>query len=440
MSRAGVAALAVALMAGAGSSGHASVSETKTRPERTGPVSRAGGMVADAGSFGHVSVSETKTRPERTTLLGLLSRGTTSELVRVEPRSLRLLGPRVPVGLHDFPWSRSPDGTRVVLGSGRARSVRFVDVRPLRGGRRLAVDGFVAALAWVAPRRALVIAAGRCCPQPLRALVVDPERGILRRRLVARGGVIDAARSERGIVLLLGGQGRIRPARLAVVGPEGGVRSVELPGVRAGSRQLRPRLSEYRTPGLAVDRTRGRAFVVGASPAVVAEVHLGTLRVTYHRPVERRLADGGNAIGVARRALWLDGALAVTGHDDHIEGRSQVTEPAGLNLVDTRDWSSRELASDVHSAARAGGLVVGWGLQRAALVAYARDGRERLRIVRTPAGGGLQLAWPYAYRGADDAYRPHRADVIDLRTGRIARARVPGWLALLGDDERLCWC
>ena len=397
-------------------------------------------LVAGLGSSGHGAVSETKPRPERTVLLGLLSRGSTSELVRVEPRSLRLLGPRVPVGLHDFPWSRSPDGARLVLGSGRARSLRFVDLRPLRGGRRLAVDGLVAALAWVAPQRVLVVVAGRCCPQPLRALVIDPERGILRSRPIARGGVLDAARSRRGLVLLLGRQGRIGPARLAVIGPEGGVRSVELPGVRAGSRQLRPRLSEYRSPGLAVDRAGGRAFVVGASPAVVAQVDLGTLRVAYHRPVERRLADGGNAIGVARRALWLDGTLAVTGHDDRIENRSQVTEPAGLSLVDTRDWISRPLDPDVRFAARADGLLVGWGSEAAALVAFGRDGRERLRILRTPAGGGLQLAWPFAYRGADGGYRPHRADVVDLRTGRVARARVPGWLALLGDDERLCWC
>jgi hypothetical protein len=373
-------------------------------------------------------------------LLGLLSRGRTSELVRVEPRSLRLLGPRVPVGLHDFPWSRSPDGARVVLGSGRARSIRFVDVRRLRGGRRLTVDGFVAALAWVAPRRVLVAAAGRCCPQPLRALVVDPERGIVRSRAVARGGVLGAARSRRGLVLLLGAQGRIRPARLAVVGPQGGVRSVELPGVRAGSRQLRPGLAEYRTPGLAVDRAGNRAFVVGASPAVVAEVDLPTLRVAYHRPVERRLADGGNAIGAARRAVWLDGALALTGHDDRVENGKPTSEPAGLGLVDAGDWSSRTLDPDVRVAAQAGGLLVAWGAEDTALVAYARDGTERLRIARTPAAGGLQLAWPYAYRGADSAYRPHRADVVDLRSGRILRAHVPGWLTLLGDDERLCWC
>lgn len=407
---------------------------------RRAAAALAAAVVAGLGSSGHAQVSDTRTRPEAPVLLGLLSRGTTSELVRVEPRSLRLLGPRVPVGLHDFPWSRSPDGTRLVLGSGRARSLRFAEVAPLRGGRRLAVDGFVAALAWVAPRRVLVVAAGRCCPQPLRALVVDPERGLLRQRRLGRGGVLDAARTRRGLVLLLGRQGRIGPARLAVVGPEGGVRSVELPGVRAGSRQLRPRLSEYRTPGLAVDRAGSRAFVVGASPAVVAEVDLATLRVVYRRPVERRLADGGNAIGSARRVVWLDGALAVTGHDDRVENQNQVSEPAGLSLVDTRDWIRRTLDPEVRVAARAGGLLLGWGSDEAALVAFARDGSERLRIVRTPAGGGLQLAWPFAYRGADAGYKPHRADVVDLRTGRVARASVPGWLAILGDDERLCWC
>jgi hypothetical protein len=93
----------------------------------------------------------------------------------------------------------------------------------------------------------------------------------------------------------------------------------------------------------------------------------------------------------------------------------------------------------VRAASRAGHLVVGWAGDDA-LVAFDAAGEERLRVASTPAGGGVQVRWPYAYRGLDDGYRPHRADVVDLRSGRLTRARVPGWVALLGDEERLCWC
>jgi hypothetical protein len=375
----------------------------------------------------------------------LLSHGTTSEVVRLDPRTLAVRpGARVFVGLHDFPWSRSPDGTRAVFGSGRSHSLRFVRLQPLRLERLLRVDGFVAAVAWVAPRRVLVVVAGRCCPQPLQLLVVDPQqpdRRVLRSRTIGRGALVDAARSEQGLVLLVGGQGRVTATRLVVLDSAGRARSRVLFPIGAGSRRLRAKLSEYRTPGLAVDRRGARAYVVGGAK-VVARVDLSTLAVDYHRIVARapqRRTDGGNAIGEFRRALWLDGGLVVTGYDDRFAGGKATSEPAGLILVDPRGWIARVLDPDVRTAARSGNLVVGSG-DDLALVAFSADGTERLRLVRTPADGGLQTRWPYAYLGLDDGYRPHRADVVDLRTGRVSRARADGWTALLGDEERLCWC
>jgi hypothetical protein len=376
----------------------------------------------------------------------LVSRGTTSEVVRLDPRTLAARpGARVFVGLHDFPWSRSPDGIRAVFGSGRSHSLRFVRLQPLRLEHLLEVDGFVAAVAWVAPRRVLIVVAGRCCPQPLRVLVVDPQRPgrrVLRSQAIGRGALVDAARSERGLVLLVGGQGRLTPTRLVVLDSAGRARARELLPIRAGSRQLRPKLTEYRTPGLAVDRRGARAFVVGGAK-LVARVDLRTLAVDYHRLVTRasqqRNDGGGNAIGEFRRALWLDGRLVVTGYDDRVERGNATSEAAGLTLVDPRDWSARVLDPAVRAAARTGDLVVGFGGDEA-LLAFAADGTERLRVVRSPAGGGVQVRWPYAYRGLDNGYRPHRADIVDLRTGRVARASADGWTALLGDEERLCWC
>lgn len=375
----------------------------------------------------------------------LLSHGTTAELVRLDAQTLALRPGRVFVGHHDFPWSRSPDGTRVVLGSGRASGLRFVSLRPLRFEHLLPMDRFVVAVAWVRPRRVLVVVAGRCCPQPLRVLVVDPQRPgwrVLRSRIIGRGALVDAARSDGGLVLALGGQGRLLPVRLVVVDAEGRARARELLPIRAGSRQLRPKLFEYRTPGLAVDRRGTRAYVVGGAK-LIADVELSTLAVRYHRMVARepqqRAGGGSNAIGDFRRALWLDGRLAVTGYDDRVVRGESTSEPAGLALVDPRDWRVRVLDPTVGQAVRTGDLVIGSGGDDA-LVAFEATGEERLRVASTPARGGVQVRWPYAYRGLDDGYRPHRADVVDLRSGRLTRARVPGWVALLGSEERLCWC
>jgi hypothetical protein len=305
------------------------------------------------------------------------------------------------------------------------------------------LESFVTAVAWVAPERVLVVvAAGRCCPSPLRAVVVSPDWGVVGSRAIGRGDVLDVERAGRGLAILLGAEGRIGPARFVLVDPAGRVRSRELLPVRGGSRQLRPRLVEYRTPGLAVDDEARRAYVVGGGPAVVAEIDLRSLAVAYHRPVARTpqgRADGGNSIGVSRRALWLDGRILVTGYDDRVVRGNATSEAAGLTLVDPGNWSTRVLDPTVRAASRARDWVVGWAGDDA-LVAFDAAGTERLRVARTPAGGGVQVRWPYAYRGLDDGYRPHRADVVDLRSGRLARARVPGWVALLGDEERLCWC
>jgi hypothetical protein len=375
----------------------------------------------------------------------LLSRGTTSSVVFVDARTLALRpGRRLFVGRHDFPWSRSPDGARIVLGSGRTGGLRFVRLRPLGLEHLLPVRGRVTALAWVAPRRVLVVVAGRCCPAPVRVLVVDPQRPgrrVLRSRTIGRGGVLDAARTAEGLALVLGGEGRVAAAMLVALDASGRVRSRVLPPIRAGSRQLRPKLIEYRTPGLAIDRGGGRAYVVGGF-RTVAEVDLRTLSVEYHRlaarqPQARR--DGGNAIGETRRAVWVNGRLAVTGYDDRLDRGKPVLEPYGLELVNPRDWSVRTLDPAVRVATRTAGMLVGW-YGGDALVVFDTGGRERLRIARTPAGGGIQLHWPFAYRGLDNEYRRHRVDVVDLRSGRVSRASVPGWVALLGDQERLCWC
>jgi hypothetical protein len=369
----------------------------------------------------------------------LVARDGTTVLTHLDRRTLRPVRDSwVSVGRHDAPWSRSPDGRRAVIGSVRMPSLAFVGLRPLSGGRRVAVGpGAVVAVAWLAPRRVVAVVAGRCCPQPLRVLVLDPDRHgppVVSRASAGRGLVLRARRSGRKLVLLVVGQARVRPARLVVVDASGRVRSRELPPIRAGDAQLRRGVTEYRTPGIAVSAER--AYVVGGFKQV-AVVDLRTLRVAYHRIVDRRLQDGGGlVIGETRIAVWLDGVLAVTGRDDRIVNGRQVTEPAGLSLIDPHDWSARMLDATIALVARAGRLVVGWG-GADALRTFGSDGRQQLRLVRTPSGGGPRVVWPYAYLGLDDGWERPRVDVVDLRTGRLTSARITSPTTLLAGAERL---
>src|SRR5919199_999781 len=152
--------------------------------------------------------------------------------------------------------------------------------------------------------------------------------------------------------------------RLDVVAADGSVRSVGLDRVRAGSswppEGFDTPIGTTRQPALAVDPEGNRAFVIQPDgPA--AEIDLRTLAVSYHdlsapRSLLARLdgwltptarAKGLN--GPQWRGLWLgDGLLAVTGTEEtaSTDANNQLVgsaAPAGLAIVDTRDWTIRML-------------------------------------------------------------------------------------------------
>src|SRR5207253_3469117 len=112
-------------------------------------------------------------------------------------------------------------------------------------------------------------------------------------------------------------------------------------------------------PALAVDPSGKRAAVVG-SGGLVAEVDLDTLAVAYHPQAARSPARAGKAFeGWHRDALWLpNGTLAVTGMDYQWTVKNGAEEmsgtPAGVTLVDTRQWTSRVVDDGASSLARAG--------------------------------------------------------------------------------------
>jgi hypothetical protein len=411
-------------------------------------------------------------------LLGIVPDGQQQGLVRIDPDTLRpRRGRRVGVGSEGCapssggqacwtvpPWSFSPDESRLAVGrhdQGVARSLRIVDVDRLRVAADIPIaDGAVGLLAWLAPRRVLMVQ-DVCCEELQQLVAVD----VARRRVVARralrGTVQRIGRTPRELVLLVAPAKEVAPARLAVADRRGGLRFVGLERILAGVKLLNG--GDYRVeqsvPGLAVDPERRRAFVT--APGLVAEVDLVDLAVSYREPrpsasALARLLDwldpaayAKGASGPTRTALWLgDGLLAVTGTDEEsftdARGRDQMRlRAAGLSLVDTRCWSVRTIDRGATAVDLAGELLLatGWSSDSATgeseaigLTAYGFDGAERFQLFDGHVAWVEQVYDARAYVGVSrpDGRRT-TLRVVDLDAGRTAggeRTRHLPWLVL----------
>ena len=407
-------------------------------------------------------------------LLGIVARDD-ARLVRLDPATLRPRpGPRVRLGSEGCaprsggqacamvpPWSFSPDRTQLAVArheGGMVDALRLVDVRRMRpaGEIRIGSIGAVGLVAWPAPERLLAVQEV-CCDERQRLLVADVDR----RRVTARralGGTVQAVgRTARDLVLLIAPPKRIGPARLAVVGGAGDVRLVALDRVHAGAEALEDVDFglRQRRPGLAVDPQGRRAYVV--EDDVVAAVDLAEGTVAYHSLTERRSlaarlrdlldppAYAKGVTGPSRSAYWLgDGWLAVTGADE------QLTEPrlrpAGLRLVDTRDWTYRVIdpgASDVRVAGR---LLLATGAKldgrdTIGLRAYGLDGERRFGLFgdRQPWVDTVVDDRAYVDVGVrpDGSVAPLR--IIDLARGHVTGERAGSLPELLLEPSRSWW-
>jgi hypothetical protein len=194
-----------------------------------------------------------------------------------------------------------------------------------------------------------------------------------------------------------------------------------------------------RLPGLAVDPGGRRAYVV--DHGLVAEVDLRTLAVGYHAPTRStsllaRIRDwlepaahakGGSAR--TRSARWLGGGLiAVTGAD----AQHDRVLPAGLDLVDTRDWSIRTIDDDASDVRVAGDLLLAT-TESTGLIAYGFDGDRRFELFGDRVAWIEQVHDGRAYvAGLQADGRPAPLRVVDLATGRPAGERADRlpWLLL----------
>ena len=366
-------------------------------------------------------------------------------LARIERRTLRARpAPRIPLpaGVYGWSWDSSPTCGEVALGGHRGR-VLLVDLERGRRIGTLSLGGrsAVSHVAWARPDRLTGLTGSFRAPRAV-TVSVPGGRVVSSRPIAGRPWAGEA--TPLGLVVLAGPDGRIGSATLALARPDGGLLRVALHRIRAGFDEVNPRrlLARQLVPGLAVDETSGRAYVVAANEPLVAEVDLANGAVAYHE-----VSGGGGAAGAApvaakglaygayRTARWVgDGAIAVAGEvtrtrrDWRRAARRGLpvtrTDPYGLRLIRTADWTATMLHPLFQSFTLAGGVLLGMNSDPLALadsgptglVAYGTDGRRRFTRFRGEARGWVRdAAWPYAY--VRDI-RPRRTYVVDLRSGR----------------------
>jgi hypothetical protein len=384
-------------------------------------------------------------------------------LVRIDPQSLQPLpGRGIRVGSGGCaprlggtacwtlpPWTISPDGQRLAIARNATSSLQLVDVDRMRVTATVRLNGgAIGALAWLVPGR--VVAVQELSGERQRLLTID----LVKQRVTARralgGSVQQLARTTEELVLLLAPPETIGPARIAIADRGGAVRVVRLDRILAGSKLLGTGSEhevESQLPGLAVDPHSRRAFVVDQHAAAEIDLESGT--VSYHTLVRRasllsRLwnwllpaAAAKQASGYGREARWLDGNLLAMSGSDTEQGQMQ---PAGLLVVDTRDWSVRSIDPGATGFHVAGDvlLAVGGSWDAATerptgigLAAYDFDGRKQFHLFDGQLAWLAQLYGGRAYVGISGQ---ETLRIVELATGTVLATRqqpLP-WLLLGG--------
>jgi hypothetical protein len=375
-------------------------------------------------------------RPSELALVYKLNSG---YLVRVDSRTLRPRGPGLRLPRCGYVAAFAPGQTRVVLG-GSEGTLCLVGTRSLRFRHLIETDaeGDVAALQWAGSRILALVE-----HEHETLVAVDPaSRQVVARREL-EGSLQQTAKTSSGLVLLLGPAETIGPSRLLLFAPDGTLRVATLDRIPSGFEHSggEEGPTRYARPALAVDQSGSRAFVVGAGTPV-AEVDLATFSITYHdlsTPVsllgkvhgwlepaaEAKVPPNGST----REATWLgNGMLAVSGWNDHTTGEGDQlrfwNDAAGLDLIDTRDWSLRVLDEGATSMTTADGslLASSWlwdsTLEHPSgtgLTAYGPDGGRRFHLFGSRAISSVEALGNRAFiRGARSGY-----SVVDLTSARV---------------------
>jgi hypothetical protein len=325
----------------------------------------------------------------------------------VSPTTLRPLGPAV-LNVGGAPADLvavSPDRAVGAIGGGVDGRLRFVRLDGLRqtGLMRLG-EGSVFGGIWDSPSQ-LVVLLGGSAP---KVVMVDPEA----RRVVSTtqltGVAMGVVRAGPRLLTLLAPRNTIGPARLVVVGADGSVRTVSLPGIVAGWEPpaAPDGTGHSASPGLAAEGRR--AVVVGNESLAV--VDLESLAVESRALDTRSTAK--RVEGWGRNAVWLRGnRIALAGWMSGTNG----THGIGVSIADVTTGAVRTLDADATAATRAGSTLLVHG--GAALHGYRLDGTLRFTILGAADTGYVQTAGRWAYIGLHNSTY---FTVVDVVRGSIA--------------------
>jgi hypothetical protein len=362
-------------------------------------------------------------------LLGIVDDGVTARLVGLDPATLTPVdGPSVELGKRYGSWSFSPNRSQLAYADGNR--LQFFDLTTLtpQGGVQMFGAGPVA---WVDSGTVVVLR--KYALNGIEVVKVDAVSHAVRSRQRLVGIVLATRTTADAVVALLGRNDKIAPSRLLVV-DRARTRVIPL-GIWAGTHWQRgtPPVGTMRIPGFAVDQERATAYVVDADGTIVA-MPLAASRVTSHS-VHGRFAKVIH--GSQRTAFALgDGLLAVTGAELTPAG----TEPAGLELVDTRTWSSRLFLPSAAAhvwVSPVGLLATGTAYDRLGqkqtsigLAVLDRTGQMRFRLFDGKSVWVHALVGSRAFLGVEGE---REAVVVDVFAGRVLGKRAfPLPLPLVG--------
>jgi hypothetical protein len=378
-------------------------------------------------------------------------------LFRLNPRTLQQVGRPIRTFRGGTGLSISLDGTRLAfadgaqrLGRRRARSARihFVDLASWRsmGVARVGRHGWLN-IGWASGDRLVAVAGEGYGPQRLLWVDADTRKVVARRAY--SGWTVNTLPVPGGLAVVLGPVEGVGPLRILLLDPNGGVRTIAVDRIRAGSNYDDG--GEVLTPAVTVDPAGGRMYAVSARGLLVAEVDLASGAVAYHSlsagaasgaaggGSPRAQAAKGNVDVWWREAVWAgDGRIALTGnHWPRPRGRlPDGPVPLGVRMIDTRSWTISTLDPRPDTMHVAGDTVLAVGTRyfnagertkSTGLLAFGVDGSRawtRFRgrpVVLLGSRGELVYAWVRRVRTAYVLDRDTGRTLHTIRTGK----RVP---------------
>jgi hypothetical protein len=327
----------------------------------------------------------------------------------VSATSLRPLGPAV-LNVGGAPANLvavSPDGVLAAIGGGANGRLRFIRLDgPRPAGLMWLGGGSVFKGSWTSPDRLVVLLGG----VQSEVVVVDPATRKVLHREKLQGLALGGVRAGDRLLTLLAPSGRLGPAQLAVIDPDGTVRTTALTIEAGFGRPATPEgPARQASPALATDGSR--AFVLGV--ARVVEVDLENLAVRSKRLVTRTTRRTTKLLdGWGRSAVWLRGnTIAYSGWAYRKDAPPTST---GVLLLDVASGEGRMLDRFATNATRANTTLLTYG--RDELRGYRLDGTRRFTLLAGTDTGYVQVAGRHAYVGTDNSTR---FTVVDVEQGRV---------------------